>query len=54
MKGGASPGSGCRHHQRRDGVEIMIESAFRDRTVSWVRIMNGIKKNVTETSKYIF
>ena len=29
----------------------MIESLFRDRTVSWVRIVNGISKYVTETSK---
>ena len=28
----------------------MIESLFRDRTVSWVRIVNGINKYVTETS----
>ena len=35
------------------GVEIMIESLFRDRTVSWVRIVNGINKYVTETSQEI-
>ena len=29
--------------QGRCGVEKMIESLFRDRTVSWVRIVNGIK-----------
>ena len=39
------------HHQGRHGVEIMIESLFRDRTVSWVRIVNGINKYVTETSE---
>ena len=27
------------YHQGRYGVEIMIESLFRDRTVSWVRIV---------------
>ena len=31
-------------HQRRYGIEIMIESLFRDRTVSWVRIVKGIRK----------
>ena len=29
-------------HQGRYGIEVMIESLFRDRTVSWVRIVNGI------------
>ena len=41
------------YHQGRYSVEIMIESLFRDRTVSWVRIVNGINKYVTETSKEI-
>ena len=41
------------YHQGRYGVEIMIESLFRDRTVSWVRIVNGINKFVTETSEEI-
>ena len=41
------------YHQGRYGVEIMIESLFRDRTVSRVRIMNGIHKYVTETSEEI-
>ena len=40
-------------HQKRDGIEIMVESLFRDRTVSWVRIVNGIVKYVTETSEII-
>ena len=31
----------------------MIESLFRDRTVSWVRIVNGINKYVSETSEEI-
>ena len=39
------------YHQGRHGVEIMIESLFRDRTVSWVRIVTGISKHVTETSE---
>ena len=38
------------YHQGRCGVEIMIESLFRDRTFSWVRTVNGINKYVTETS----
>ena len=32
-------------------VEIMIESLFRDRTISWVRIVNGINTYLTETSE---
>ena len=40
-------------HQERYGIEILIESLFRDRTVSWVRIVNGINKYVTETSETI-
>ena len=39
--------------QKRYGIEIMIESLSRDRTVSWVRIVNRINKNVTETSETI-
>ena len=37
-------------HQGRYGVEIMIESSFRDRTGSWVRNVNGINNYVTEAS----
>ena len=40
-------------HQGRYGVEIMIESLFRDRTISWVYIVNGVNKYVTETSEEI-
>ena len=40
-------------HQKRYDVEIIVESLFRDRTVSWVRIVNGIDKYVTETSETI-
>ena len=40
-------------HQKRYGIEIMIESPFRDGTASWVRIVNGINKYVTETSETI-
>ena len=41
------------YHKGRYGVEIMMESLLRDRTVSWVRIVNGINKYVTETSEEI-
>ena len=41
------------YHQGRYGVEIKIESLFRDRTCSWVRVVNGINKYVTETSEEI-
>ena len=41
-------------HQKRHGIEIMVESLFRDSTVSWVRIVNGMDKNVTEMSETIF
>ena len=39
-------------HPGRSGVESMIETFF-DRTVSWVRIVNGIYKQVTESSEEI-
>ena len=29
-------------HQKRYGIEIMVESMFRDRAASWVRIVNGV------------
>ena len=38
---------------RRYGIEVMIESQFRDRTVSSYRIVNGINKYVTDTSETI-
>ena len=40
-------------HQGRCGVEVMVESLFRDRTVSWVPNVNGINKYVTESSETI-
>ena len=40
-------------HQERFGIEILIESLFRDRTVSWVRIVNGINNYITEPSETI-
>ena len=40
-------------HQGRYGVEVMIGSLFRVRTVSWVRIVNGFNRYVTEMSEEI-
>ena len=37
-------------HQGLYCIDIMVESSFRDRTVSWVRVVNGINKYVTGTS----
>ena len=34
------------YHQGRYGVETMIESLLRDRTVSWVRIVNGTSEEI--------
>ena len=42
---------GVSHHQGRYGIEIMIESSFGDGTRSWVMIVNGINKYVTEMSE---
>ena len=41
------------YHQGRSCIDFMIESCFGDRTVSWVRVVNGINKYVTETSEEI-
>ena len=38
-------------HQKRYGIEIVVEFLFRDRTVSWVRIVNGINNYLTKTSE---
>ena len=40
-------------YEGRYCIVIMIESLFRDRRVSWVRIVNGINKYVSETSEEI-
>ena len=40
-------------HEGRYCVDIVIESLFKDQTVSWVRILNGMNKYVTETSEEI-
>ena len=39
--------------KKRSGIEIMVESLYRDRTVSRVRIVNGNNKHVTETLETI-
>ena len=39
------------HHQGRYGIEIMIESLFGDGTCSWVMIVSGINKYVTEMTE---
>ena len=39
------------YHQGRSGVEIMIKFLFGNKTCSWVRIVNGINKHVTERQK---
>ena len=36
------------HHQGRYGIEIMIQSLLDDGTCSWVMIVNGINKYMTE------
>ena len=41
------------YHQGRCGAEIMINSPLGDGTRSWVRIVNGIIKYVTEISEEI-
>ena len=38
------------YHQRRYGIDIMINSLFGDGTRSWVMMVNGINKFVTEMS----
>ena len=45
------PSLGCEGLVSSRTSEIMIESSLRDRTVSWVRIVNGINKYVTDTSE---
>ena len=40
-------------HEGRYCIDIKIESFFKDQTVSWVRIVNEVKKYVTETSEEI-
>ena len=39
------------YHQGRYGIEIMINSSFGDGTRSWVMIVNGMNKYVTEMTE---
>ena len=39
------------HHQGRYGIEIMIQSLLGDGTCSWVMIVNGTNKYVTEMTE---
>ena len=39
------------HPEDRYSIEIQVQSLFRDRTASWVRIVNGVEKYVTETTE---
>ena len=47
----SSSGCAVSYHQGRYGVEIMINSLFGDGTRSWVTIVNGRNKCVTEMSE---
>ena len=38
----------CRH-EARYSIEVLVQSVFQDRTASWVRIVNGVGNNVTES-----
>ena len=37
------------HHNDRYSIEVWVRSPFQDNTVSWVRIVNGVGKYVTES-----
>ena len=37
------------YHDERCSIEVQIPSLFEDNTVSWVRIVNGVDKYVTES-----
>ena len=37
------------YHDDRYSIEVQIPSVFQDQTVSWVRIVNGVDKYVTES-----
>ena len=39
-----------RHHEDHHSIEIQVGSLFQDRTASWVRMVNGDEKYVTETT----
>ena len=37
------------HHEDQYTIEVRVKSLFQDRTASWVRIVNGVDKYVTES-----
>ena len=37
------------YHDDRHSIEVQVPSLFQDNTVSWVRIVNGVDKYVTES-----
>ena len=37
------------YHDDRYSIEVQIPSLFEDNTASWVRIVNGVGKYVTES-----
>ena len=37
------------YHDDRYSIEVQVPSLFQDNTVSWVRIVNGVDKHVTES-----
>ena len=37
------------HHEDQDTLEVLVKSLFQDTTASWVRIVNGVDKHVTES-----
>ena len=41
------------HHEDRYSIEIEVQYLFQDRTASWVRIVSGVEKYVTETTETI-
>ena len=37
------------YHDDRYGIQVQIQSLFQENTVSWIRIVNGVDKYVTES-----
>ena len=37
------------YHDDRYSIEVQVPSLFQDNTASWVRIVNGVDKYVTES-----
>ena len=38
------------HHEDQYTIEVLVKSLFQGRTASWVRIVNGVDKHVTEST----